>query len=46
MNRCVVCNLEAQYIVDGSSVCRDHKENKGDKQQETRTAGERLTGGY
>ncbi len=42
MIRCVKCSKEAEYIVDGQSVCKKHKEDK----EETRkiSMGDRLVG--
>ena len=43
--KCVKCNKEAEYIVDGQSVCKDHKEDKEEEGiGEEVSMGDRLAG--
>ncbi|KKL17988.1 hypothetical protein LCGC14_2479970 [marine sediment metagenome] len=43
--KCTKCDKEAEYIVDGQSVCKEHKEHKEDKpEREEGTMGDRLVG--
>ncbi len=43
--KCTKCNKEAEYIVDGQSVCQDHKEGKEDESiGEEVSMGDRLVG--
>ncbi len=46
--KCTKCDKEAEYIVDGQSVCKEHKEHKEHKEdkpeREEGTMGDRLVG--
>ena len=41
------CDKEAEYVIHGMSVCKEHKENKPDKEEreEEMTMGERMVSG-
>ncbi len=39
--KCTRCDKEAEYIINGESVCKDHKDE--DKEAE-KTAGQIMTG--
>ena len=40
--QCTKCDKEAQYIIDGESVCKEHKGYS--KPEEKRTQGQILSG--
>ncbi len=40
--KCNKCDKEAEYIVDGQSVCKEHKEGKGEDCEAS--VGDRLAG--
>ncbi len=43
--KCNKCDRAAEYIVDGQSVCAEHKNDaKPDKQEGSETEGEKLVG--
>jgi len=44
--KCNHCDKEAEYIVDGQSVCKDHKEGSEHDEEpgDGKTPGERLAG--
>ena len=41
------CMNDAEYVVDGMSLCKEHKENKPDKEEreEEMTMGEKMVMG-
>jgi len=49
MIKCNSCDKEAVYIVDGNSLCKEHRSKSKiqglDSEQEGITAGERMAGG-
>jgi len=46
MNRCIKCDNEAQYIVDGNSVCKEHKTETKTEDKSQGTGGDRIAGSY
>ncbi len=42
--KCCKCDKTAEYVVDGQSVCGDHKGNSEPDEKNDRTAGERIVG--
>ena len=43
--KCNKCDKTAEYVVDGQSVCAEHKEDDKPDEQDNRTPGERMAGG-
>ncbi len=44
--KCNKCDRTAEYVVDGQSVCAEHKDNGEPDEKNDRTAGERMAGGF
>lgn len=42
--KCNKCDKEAEYVVDGQSVCKDHRGNDSAEPQQNKTQGEILSG--
>lgn len=42
--KCTKCDKEAEYIVDGQSVCLEHKGDSNDRGPEEETEGHKLAG--
>ncbi len=43
--KCNKCDKTAEYVVDGQSVCAEHKDNGEPDEKNGKTAGERMVGG-
>ena len=43
--KCNKCDRAAEYIVDGQSVCAEHKTDDKPDEPDDRTPGERMVGG-
>ena len=42
--KCNECDKEAEYVVDGQSVCKDHRDDDTAQPQQGRTQGDILSG--
>jgi len=42
--KCNRCDKEAEYVVDGQSVCKDHRRTAPKVQESEMTAGEKMIG--
>ncbi len=40
------CSKEAEYIVDGQSICKEHRKENPKEPEEEPTAGEKMIGGF